>query len=124
MDQIQFETIGDVPPEIAEFYQETQIEVGSTLEERQIKDEQSGGTYTFYVTVPVFETRVIKLPAYYENGGHISPETVAAWDYHDNFIAYLKLCDEIELYNSTPQFNEDGEQIEFDPLPLPPKPER
>ncbi|MGY6429879.1 hypothetical protein ACXIVC_21830 [Vibrio parahaemolyticus] len=124
MNNTRFKLISDVPEEISEFYEEVFNETGSEQVIEPIVDPETGEEYDNVIFKPVFEKSVSKLPAYYENGGHISEGTISAWSFHDAFIEYLDKLEEAELYNSTPQYDADGEPLEIEPVPLPPKPKR
>ncbi|EGR0199591.1 hypothetical protein FRN31_22165 [Vibrio alginolyticus] len=119
-----FKSIDDIPIEISEFYFEVPIESGVSDELIEGVNPETGESYDSIVSNPTFEMVVTKQPAYYENGGHISSSTVSAWNFHDAFIEYLDKLEEAELYNSTPQYDADGEPLEVEPVPLPPKPKR
>lgn len=124
MSMVRFDVIEDVPEELTEFYFEKQIEVGAEQIIEEVENPGTGEIFTNVITTPIHEAKLAKRPAYYEDGGHISPETMAAWNFHDAFIEYLDKREEVELYNSTPQYDADGEPIEVEPVPLPPKPKR
>lgn len=123
-----FNVLADVPEEIREFYREEQVLLSYEREEEASVNPETGSDCVIITETPVFGVKVEKLPAYYENGGHIDTDTVAAWNFHDAYIQWMEDCAEVDFYNSTPQYTTDDEgdkvEIEFEPLPLPAKPSR
>ena len=42
-------------------------------------------------------------------------ESTDKWAFHDNYIAWLKACAEVDLYNATEQLDDEGEVTQFEP---------
>lgn len=63
-----------------------------------------------------------KHPAYYANGGHISQEEIARWDYHDSYIDWLCECHKLEWEHQIPVYDEEGNVLPKEELVLPPEP--
>jgi hypothetical protein len=68
------------------------------------------------------EGNLYKYPAHYANGGHISPEEVAKWDFHDSYIDWLCECHRLEFEHHIVKYDEDGNIIDKGELVLPPAP--
>ena len=44
------------------------------------------------------------------------------WEFFDEYTLWLEACEVVELYNSTEQFDSEGEPITFEPVELPTEP--
>lgn len=121
-----FHRIDDVPQELKEFYHTKRVNLGFEDTELQLQDE-SGHPYKTVVPMPIFGEELTENNRPLDNGSTTCEESQASWSYHDEYVTWLEQCAAIEHYNNTPQFEQiNGEDVEinFDPIPLPPKPQK
>ncbi|MGF1727074.1 hypothetical protein [Photobacterium nomapromontoriensis] len=123
-----FDKITDVPAPIADcYYEDVRIEpTGNTIDKVIQIPDSMGNETTTVIQVPEYVDvkYVVKKPAYWENGGHIDAANIAKWDFHERYVEWIAKAAEIEVYNNTPQFDEDGNELAFDKLTIPPEPTR
>ncbi len=86
---VPFVSFDDVPIEIKEFYHEENVIVSYDIsyEERQEDDH----IYQYEIKTPIYEPKLFKKAAYYENKGHSSKETIKKWSFHDDYIRNMIL---------------------------------
>lgn len=118
-----YNSLEEVPEPIRPFYIQNDVVLTHNVTYETVTDPITGDEYQDPIYTPVMGIEVEKLPAYYEDGGHIDSETVAKWTFHDDYCVWMMECADIKFYNQTPQYDDEGNEVPFDPRPYPTEPQ-